>query len=203
MKDMYAACLCWVCDSCFLCLTIMFTCIKYVYAVCLCWVCILWRNVCGSCHVVFPSIPAAQLCLPASNTCMQFVYAGFVSCGVMFVAPAMLFFLQSLLRVFDACQDAAAADASRQPVLFLSVLCSRAPNTRMKLVCAGFVSCGVMFVAPACCFSFNSCCVCLMPVRTPQPLMHHDNQYFSRRRYVHVRQIRVCSLFVLGLYLVA
>ena len=50
--------------------------------------------------------------------------------------------------MLDACQDAAAVDASRQPVLFSSALCSRAPNTRMQLVCAGFVSCGVMFVVP-------------------------------------------------------
>ena len=121
----------------------------------------------------------------------------------MFVAPGMLLFLQSLLRVFDACQDATAVDASRQPVLFSSALCSRAPNTRMQLVYAGFVSCGVVFAVPGMLFFFNACCVCLMPVRTPQPLMHHDNQYFSRRRYVHVHQIRVCSLVMLGLYLVA
>ena len=66
----------------------------------------------------------------------------------MFVVPAMLFFLPSLLRVFDACQDPAAVNASRQLVLFSSALCSRAPNTRMQLVYAGFVSCGVMFVVP-------------------------------------------------------
>ena len=97
---------------------VMFTCAKYAYAACLCWVCILWRNVCGSWHVVFPSITAAC--------------------------------------VSDACQDAAAVDASRQPVLFSSALCSRAPNTRMQLVCAGFVSCGVMFVAPGMLFFFQS-----------------------------------------------
>ena len=95
-----------------------------------------------------PVLFSSALCSRAPNTRMQLVCAGFVSCGVMFMAPGMLFFLQSLLRVFDACQDAAAVDASRQPVLFSSALCSRAPNTRMQLVCAGFVSCGVMFVAP-------------------------------------------------------
>ena len=51
---------------------------------------------------------------------MQRVYAEFVSCGVMFVVPDMLFFVQSLLRVFDAFEAGTAADVSRQVVFFSS-----------------------------------------------------------------------------------
>ena len=161
----------------------MFTCAKYAYEACLCWVCILWRNVCGSCLLFFlqfllrvfdacqdaaavdasrqPVLFSSALCSRAPNTRMKLVCAGFVSCGVMFMAPGMLFFLQFLLRVFDACQDAAAVDASRQPVLFSSALCSRAPNTCMQLVCAGFLPCGVMFVAPGMLFFFQSLLPCV------------------------------------------
>ena len=63
-----------------------------------------------------------------------------------------------------------AVDASRQPVLFSSALCSHAPNTRMQLVCAGFLSCGVIFMAPGMLFFLQSLlCASFMPYRPARP----------------------------------